>query len=183
MGVQFCVNRQLEVRRGTGTDKIGIVRALNRLSSDGASVEMWYKVRVRTLTLAVLILTLAPSRTAAQNDAPSLPVVTKFECPQYPQKARQAHVAGIVIMLITTDGHGVSDVKIIRGARTLEPFAEANVRTWKFAEHTPTTFTVTYVYAYDGNYKKDPVTKCGAKMELPEKVTVSAENPPFTDHH
>lgn len=132
--------------------------------------------------LAVLISSLAPSRAAAQNDASSLPVVTKFECPQYPQKAREAHVAGIVIMRITTDGHGVSNVKIIRAAKILELFAEANVRTWKFAEHTPTTFTVTYVYTYDGNYKKDPVTKCGAKMELPEKVTVSTENPLFTDH-
>jgi outer membrane biosynthesis protein TonB len=132
--------------------------------------------------LAVVILSMAPLRAAAQNDASALPVVTKFDCPQYPQKAREAHVAGVVIMRITTDGHAVSDVKIMRGAQILQPFAEANVRTWKFADHPPTTFTVTYVYTYDGNYKKDPVTKCAAKMELPEKVTVSTESPLFTGH-
>jgi Gram-negative bacterial TonB protein C-terminal len=132
--------------------------------------------------LAVFILSLATLRGAAQNDASSLPVVTKFECPQYPQKAREAHISGIVIMRITTDGHAVTDVNVIRAAQILEPFAEANVRTWKFADHRPTTFTVTYVYTYDGNYKKDPITKCAAKMELPEKVTVSTENPLVTDH-
>ena len=51
--------------------------------------------------------------------------------------------------------------------------AVKNVRTWKFADHSPTTFTVTYVYANEGNYKKDPITKCSAKMELPTQVTVS----------
>jgi hypothetical protein len=132
--------------------------------------------------LVVFILSLAPLRAAAQNNASSLPVVTKFECPQYPQKAREAHISGIVIMRITTDGHAVTDVKVIRAAQILEPFAEANVRTWKFADHPPTTFTVTYVYTDGGNYKKDSVTKCAAKMELPEKVTVSTESFLSSDH-
>ncbi len=132
--------------------------------------------------LVVFILSLAPLHAAAQNNASSLPVVTKFECPQYPQKAREAHISGIVIMRITTDGHAVTDVKVIRAAQILEPFAEANVRTWKFADHPPTTFTVTYVYTDGGNYKKDSVTKCAAKMELPEKVTVSTESFLSSDH-
>jgi hypothetical protein len=80
-------------------------------------------------------------------------------------------------MRVTTDGHGVTDVKIISGPPILAQPAESNVRTWKFADHPPTTFTVTYVYANEGNYKKDPVTKCAAKMELPENVTVSTEIP------
>src|SRR5271156_409663 len=109
---------------------------------------------MRTLMLAVFILFLVPLRAVAQNDAFSLPVVTKFECPQYPQKAREAHISGIVIMRITTDGHVVSDVKVVRAAQILEPFAEANVHTWRFADHPPTTFTVTYVYTDGGNYKK-----------------------------
>jgi hypothetical protein len=83
-------------------------------------------------------------------------------------------------MQITTDGHAVRDAKVIRAAKILAPFAEANVRTWKFADHSPTTFTVTYVYTFEGNYKQDPVTKCAAKMDLPKSVTVSALNcPPY----
>jgi hypothetical protein len=84
-------------------------------------------------------------------------------------------------MQITTDGHAVRDAKVIRAAKILAPFAEANVRTWKFADHSPTTFTVTYVYTFEGNYKQDPVTKCAAKMDLPKSVTVSAELPPLQD--
>jgi len=116
-----------------------------------------------------------------QKDNESLPTVTKFECPQYPEKARSLHISGSVFMQITTDGHVVSDVKITRAGKILAPFAEANVRTWKFANHPPTTFAVTYVYTFEGNYKEDPVTKCAAKMDLPKSVTVSTELPPLQD--
>jgi hypothetical protein len=137
---------------------------------------------MRILTTAFLTCSLAPLLVGAQQSTPSPPTVTKYDCPQYPEKARSLHIEGIVIMRVTTDGHAVTDVKVIRASRILEPFAEANVRTWKFAEHRPTAFTVTYVYAFEGNYKKDPVTKCAAKMKLPETVTVSTENPLFLDH-
>ena len=134
---------------------------------------------MRVLTLGFLISSLAPLFVGTQQATSSLPTVTKFECPQYPEKARSIHIEGIVIMRVTTDGHAVTDVKVIRASHILEPFAEANVRTWKFADHRPTAFTVTYVYTFEGNYKKDPVTKCAAKMKLPETVTVSTERPPF----
>jgi Gram-negative bacterial TonB protein C-terminal len=132
---------------------------------------------MRILILAFLICSFTPLRVGAQQSTPSLPTVTKFDCPQYPEKARSMHISGIVIMRVTTDGHAVTDVKVIRASEILAPFAEANVRTWKFADHQPTSFTVTYVYANEGYYKKDPVTKCAARMELPGKVTVSTEIP------
>ena len=80
-------------------------------------------------------------------------------------------------MRVTTDGHVVTDVKIVSGPQILAQPAESNVRACKFADHPPTTFTVIYVYTYEGNYKKDPVTECVGKMELPGKVTVSTEMP------
>ena len=70
-----------------------------------------------------------------------------------------------------------TELKIVSGPQILAQPAESNVRTWKFADHPPITFTVIYVYAFEGNFKKDPVTKCAAKMELPGKVTVSTEMP------
>jgi Gram-negative bacterial TonB protein C-terminal len=140
------------------------------------------RLRMRTLALAFLVCFLAPLLVDAQQSTPSLPTVTKLDCPQYPEKARSIHISGIVIMRVTTDGHAVKDVKVIRASEILAPFAEANVRTWKFADHQPTAFTVTYVYTFEGNYKKDPATKCTAKMKLPETVTVSTENPLFLDH-
>jgi hypothetical protein len=131
----------------------------------------------RILALVLFSVVLPP--VGAQKGTETLPTVTKFECPQYPEKARSLHIAGIVIMQITTDGHSVSDVKILRASKILAPFAESNVRTWKFANHPPTTFEVTYVYTFEGNYKKDPVTQCAAKMDLPKNVTVSTDYPPL----
>ena len=86
---------------------------------------------------------------------------------------------GMVRMQITTDGHAVSDVKLTSGHPLLAPDAIKNVRTWKFADHTPTTLTVDYHYVFEGRFKRDPVSKCDAKMELPTKVTVSTTMPSF----
>jgi hypothetical protein len=86
---------------------------------------------------------------------------------------------GTVILRITTDGHIVSDVKLTSGHPVLAPDAMKNVRTWKFADHAPTTFAVKYSYEFEGHFKRDPVTKCDAKLDLPTKVTVSTTMPPF----
>ena len=134
-------------------------------------------IRIVALVLCSALFTSANG----QKDSESLPTVTKFECPKYPEKARSLHIQGTVIMQITTDGHGVSGVKVLRAAGVLAPYAEANVRTWKFTDHLPTTFTVTYDYAFEGNYKQDPATKCDAKMDLPKSVKVSTERPPIQD--
>jgi hypothetical protein len=134
-------------------------------------------IRIVALVLCSALFTGANG----QKDSESLPTVTKFECPTYPEKARSLHIEGVVTMQITTDGHGVSGVKVLRAARVLAPYAEANVRTWKFTDHLPTTFTVTYDYAFEGNYKQDPATKCEAKMDLPKSVKVSTELPLLQD--
>jgi hypothetical protein len=134
-------------------------------------------IRIVALMLCSALFT----RANGQKDTESLPTVTKFECPTYPEKARSLHIEGVVTMQITTDGHGVSGVKVLRAAKVLAPYAEANVRTWKFTDHVPTTFTVTYDYAFEGNYKQDPATKCEAKMDLPKSVKVSTELPLLQD--
>lgn len=80
---------------------------------------------------------------------------------------------GMVQMEVTTDGHQVTHVKVLPSHPVLAEEAGKNVRTWRFAEHTPTSFVVKYFYVNEGRYKKDPVTNCSAKMDLPAKVTVS----------
>lgn len=107
-----------------------------------------------------------------QTDKP-LPTVTAFDCPKYPPKAESMRLRGMVKMQVTTDGHQVTDAKLLPSHPVLAEEAVKNVRTWKFADHQPTSFVVTYFYVSEGHYKKDPVTKCSAKMELPAKVTVS----------
>jgi outer membrane biosynthesis protein TonB len=100
-----------------------------------------------------------------------------FECPTYPPKAKSERVQGMVRLQVTTDGHQVIEVKAMPGHPLLVPAADKNVRTWKFSEHSPTTFAVTYIYTFEGKYKRDPATKCDAKLELPTKVKVSTEMP------
>jgi outer membrane biosynthesis protein TonB len=110
----------------------------------------------------------------AQQDATAAsPTVTPFDCPTYPSKAESMRLQGIVILQVTTDGHQVVDVKLTSGHPVLAPDAIKNVRTWKFADHTPATFTVKYLYLNEGHFKRDKVTKCSAKAELPNKVTIS----------
>ena len=96
-----------------------------------------------------------------------------FDCPKYPSKAESIRLQGMVKMEVKTDGHQVTDVKVVSGHPVFREEAVKNVRTWKFADHDPTTFAVTYYYVNEGQYKKDPVTKCSAKMDLPARVTVS----------
>ncbi len=138
---------------------------------------MCYKFRMRVLTFAVFMCFLVLHGLSAQETTSGHPAVTKFECPQYPERARTAHISGTVKMTVTTDGHVVTDVKIVSGPQILAQPAEANVRTWKFADHTPTTFPVIYEYVVEGYYKKDPVTKCAARLNLPSVVVVSTEIP------
>ena len=76
-------------------------------------------------------------------------------------------------MQVTTDGHQVTAVKLASGHPMLAQNTANNLHTWKFADHAATTFAVTYFYVNEGHYKRDPVTKCAAKMDLPTKVTVS----------
>lgn len=107
-----------------------------------------------------------------QTETP-LPTVVSFDCPKYPQKAESMRLQGMVGMEITTDGHQVTNIKLLPSHPVLAEEATKNVRTWKFDDHQPTTFRVTYYYVNQGNFKTDPVTKCSAKLELPRKVTVS----------
>ncbi len=79
----------------------------------------------------------------------------------------------MVVLQVATDGHQVVDVKLTSGHPLLAPDAINNVRTWKFADHAPTTFAVKYFYVNEGHFKRDKATKCSAKMELPSQVTVS----------
>jgi len=127
---------------------------------------------MRKSLIVVTIFCLLACFALAQTDT-TLPTVTAFDCPKYPSKAESMRLQGVVKMRVTTDGHQVTDVKVLPSHPVLADEAVKSVRTWKFADHQPTTFIVTYLYVSEGRYKKDPVTKCSAKMELPAKVTVS----------
>jgi outer membrane biosynthesis protein TonB len=95
--------------------------------------------------------------------------VTAFECPKYPPKAQSMHLQGIVKLRLTTDGHRITHIEVLTSHPVLAEEAIKNVRSWSFADHTVTTFIATYNYTLEEHYKekKDPITHCSAKMDLP----------------
>jgi hypothetical protein len=132
----------------------------------------WYNLSMRYAVLVMLICGLC-FKSIGQEHPPVEPTVNKFGCPRYPPKAESMRLQGAVSMRVTTDGHLVADVKVLSGHPLLADAAEKNVKTWGFSDHVPTSFNVTYYYVADGYYKRDPITKCSAKMDLPNKVTIS----------
>ena len=85
---------------------------------------------------------------------------------------------GMVKLEVTTDGHRVTAVKVISGHPVLTQAAIQNVESWQFDDPTPISFPVTYFFINQSDSKKDSSSadapsKCAAKMELPDKVTVT----------
>ena len=116
-----------------------------------------------------------PNQVVEKNETEPAQVttgVTAFACPIYPQAAKEARVGGGVQMQVTTDGNKITDLKVT-GVPVLAKAAEENLRTWKFAADAPRSFTVWYWYVLEGEYEPDPVYKCRAKLQLPNKVEVS----------
>jgi hypothetical protein len=121
--------------------------------------------------------TITPDSEHAAEKNPSEPVqittgVSAFECPTYPEEAKEKHLQGSVQMEVETDGKKIMNLKI-SGHPLLSRAAEANIRTWKFADSTPISFSVVYLYVNEGEYQPDAVYKCRAKLRLPNKVEVS----------
>ena len=97
----------------------------------------------RLLTIVAVLVT-AVRFVSAQVTPPALPEVISHGNPTYPPLARQARIAGSIRLRIATDGHAVSNVTALEGHPLLVQAATENVRTWKFADHVPGIFEVTF---------------------------------------
>jgi Gram-negative bacterial TonB protein C-terminal len=96
--------------------------------------------------LMLLVLMLVVSGALAQESTETLPKVVQHSEPIYPPIARTAHIQGEVRVKLTTNGESVTDAEAETGPPLLHKAAEDNVRTWKFAPHTASTFHVTFRY-------------------------------------
>jgi hypothetical protein len=115
----------------------------------------------------------ASLRLAAQGSNVALPMVAGAAVPLYPPLARAAHVQGAVHVKITTDGHRVIATHVEDGHKLLAAAAEENARTWEFATHDPTTFTVTYHYKLDAKLKGN-ANNPTVVLRLPTEVEISS---------
>jgi len=82
---------------------------------------------------------------------------------------------------ITTDGHHAVTAHAEDGPKLLAAAAEENARTWQFATHEATTFTVTYHYKLVAGLKGDPENP-EIVLRLPTEVEVRMlPAPPIAD--
>jgi hypothetical protein len=102
-----------------------------------------------------------------------LPVVTSADKPLYPPTGLVAKVSGTVKIRLTTDGAQISALHIDEGPPLLAEAASDNLRTWRFAKHTPTTFVVTFEYQLV-EQSQCGLDKATVEMDLPVHVRVAA---------
>src|ERR1700722_18212641 len=103
-------------------------------------------MKTNRLLIAIAMFMTAVLRVGAQATPRELPEVIEHANPVYPPLARMARIGGSVQLRITTDGHAVSNVTTLEGHPLLVKAATENVQTWKFAEHVPGTFDVTFKF-------------------------------------
>jgi outer membrane biosynthesis protein TonB len=101
-------------------------------------------MKSRKLLMIMAILVTAVIFASAQEGPRALPEVISHKNPVYPALARQARIRGPVRLRITTDGRSVTDVVALDGHPLLVRAATDNVQTWRFADHIPGTFEVTF---------------------------------------
>ena len=101
-------------------------------------------MRFRNFLLLLALLLPLSMTMNAQESARLLPKVIDHAPVVFPTIALAAHIAGPVHLKITTDGHAVSSVEVVDGPALLARVAADNLKTWKFVDHTPGTFEVTF---------------------------------------
>ena len=115
-------------------------------------------MKIRLLGQILFLCFLMSALTAAQapQSKVALPMVAAASAPLYPPLARAANVEGVVHVRVITDGRRVTSANAEDGPKVLSEAAESNARTWQFAIHEPTTFTVTYRYRLSTDSGNDP---------------------------
>ncbi len=103
---------------------------------------------LRFTVFLLAVLSGFPVTLAALESAKPLPEVTEHAAVKYQPLALQARISGQVHLQITTDGHGVIDVTVQGGHPLLAQAAVENVGTWKFVDHVPGTFDITFNFHF-----------------------------------
>jgi hypothetical protein len=101
-------------------------------------------VKLRFMVLLLAVIASCVVMLPAQEGFRALPEVTEHGSVVYPPLARQARIQGQVVLRFTTNGHTVIQVAIVKGHPLLVHAAQDCLQSWKFADHVPGTFEVTF---------------------------------------
>lgn len=142
------------------------------------------KQHLRRISLISLLAILASAIAAAQQPRASLPAVTAAAVPIYPIGPHTVNIQGVVRIKVSTDGHRVTRVAVEddNGNPALARAAQENARTWRFANHEPIAFTVTYRYILVASLPDIQSNALNSKVVLrfPTDVEVYAQRWPGT---
>jgi len=128
----------------------------------------------------IALLVMGIASVSAQESKVALPMVAGAAVPLYPPLARATRIQGVVHIEIATDGHNVITTRVKDGQKLLAAAAEENARTWRFAVHTPISFTVTYRYKLDAKLNDNPNNPT-IVLRLPTEVEISSAPLPLLD--
>lgn len=126
-----------------------------------------------TVVAFSLLMSLPAQCKPPQSD---LPVVKSADLPLYPNLARQARIEGTAICQVWTNGAAITRVQASGAHKLLMEAAEENLKTWRFYPHTPTSFTVTFVYSLDPSEVYGLVNP-SLTLQLPLRVEIRTKSP------
>jgi TonB family protein len=122
----------------------------------------------RGLLITVLLLAVSP------QTQPRFPI--HVESLVYPPVARQARIAGDVVLIAQIGPDGSVSVPILKsGHPILLRAAEGNLKTWKFQTGESQEMEITYRFRFIEPSSDSAQTECA--FDLPNSVTISSHLP------
>ena len=137
------------------------------------------KLNLLARCVVTCVVLLSGSLAGVAQQKLALPMVSFAEVPLYPPIARVANVQGVVHLTVTTDGHRVVSTQVQDGAKVLADAAEKNAQSWKFNDHQPTSFAVTYVFKLVTDIKPEQ-NNPRIILRLPTEVEIDEQKWPGT---
>lgn len=112
---------------------------------------------------------------ATPQAAQALPVVTHADIPTYPPIAKTARISGKVQVQVTVKDGTVTETKLLSSTTLLLVTATMdNIKTWRFAGTTSSTFSTTFVYEIEKGETSEPVNPT-IELHLPTLVKITAK--------
>jgi hypothetical protein len=135
---------------------------------------------MRTISLVVALLAFTTGGQAREGRQSVAPTIIATGLPMYPAIVRVARVAGVVHVRIRTDGTNVVSATADDGAPLLARVGEENALTWRFQEHAPAEYTLTYTYRLDEKLASDELVvrlRGGLQVEIVAAPIVLSDPP------
>jgi len=102
------------------------------------------------------------------------PVVLEMKAPTCPPMVRLSGISGTAKFLVRTDGHQIQEILKSDGPPMLQRQLPSQLMSWRFAEHSPLEFTITFKVTVVFRNPCDPRLPEEVKMVLPSLVEITS---------